>query len=209
MKKLSVIFDIDGVIVDSEQLHFEVLQVLVPNYIKKFNPQQLVGLSLKETLRLIGVNDLLISDIESKVGITYERLLTINSIRSDVNRLISLLLQHDIPFGFVSTAPRNICLANLKLLGLEFDPPLISGDDIEKTKPHPDPYIKMLEIIGANPENTVVIEDTDLGIWSAKEAGIKRIYAWPHALSDNQNYQHASAIIINLFDIEEFSTLSY
>lgn len=209
MKKLSVIFDIDGVIVDSEQLHFEVLQVLVPNYIKKFNPQQLIGLSLKETLRLIGVNDLLISDIESKVGITYERLLTINSIRPDVNRLISLLLQHDIPFGFVSTAPRNICLVNLKLLGLEFDPPLISGDDIEKTKPHPDPYIKMLEIIGANPENTVVIEDTDLGIWSAKEAGIKRIYAWPHALSDNQNYQHASAIIINLFDIEEFSTLSY
>lgn len=204
MKNISVIFDIDGVIVDSEQLHFEVLQILVPNHIKKFKPQQLIGLSLKETLRFIGVAESSIPDIESKISITYESLLSINYIRPGINRLISLLLQNDVSFGFVSTAPRDICLANLKLLRLEFDPPLISGDDIEKTKPHPDPYLEMLKIISADPENTVVIEDTDLGIIAAKGAGIKRIYAWPHTLSDNQSYQHASRVIINLFDIEEF-----
>ncbi|MFJ1502459.1 hypothetical protein AADM20_17150, partial [Erwinia amylovora] len=47
-------------------------------------------------------------------------------------------------FGFVSTAPRHICLANLALLQLDAPVQLIGGDDIARTKPFPDPYLEML-----------------------------------------------------------------
>ncbi len=50
MSSLYAIFDIDGVIVDSEQLHFDVLKTLLPEQTKGVTPQDLIGLSLKETL---------------------------------------------------------------------------------------------------------------------------------------------------------------
>lgn len=66
----------------------------------------------------------------------------------------------------------------------------------------------MLSRLNADAKKTVVIEDTDLGIAAAHQAGIAQIYAWPHALSDQQQYLQASAVIASLQDIAEFSQLN-
>ncbi|CCP04372.1 Phosphoglycolate phosphatase 1 [Erwinia amylovora Ea644] len=205
---LTVIFDIDGVIVDSEKLHYEVLQAWVPGQIQHYTPQQLIGLSLEETLSFIGIAACSHPDIIARVVDTYKDLLTPQALRPGVRDLIHRLHQQGIAFGFVSTAPRHICLANLALLQLDAPVQLIGGDDIARTKPFPDPYLEMLSRLNADAKKTVVIEDTDLGIAAAHQAGIAQIYAWPHALSDQQQYLQASAVIASLQDIAEFSQLN-
>ncbi|MBI6549492.1 HAD family hydrolase [Xenorhabdus lircayensis] len=208
MDKLNVIFDIDGVIVDSEQLHFDVLCELAPDYTRHVQPQQLIGLSLSETLDEIGIPPLEQQGITDRIISVYKEKLSDHYLRPGIIQLIVALQQNGIAFGFVSTAPREVCLANLSLLDLKDKPALISGDDVERTKPFPDPYLAMLKLKAMDVGQTLVIEDTDLGIAAAKQAGIPWIYAWPHALSMAEQYGQASCIIEKLADIPQFSGIS-
>ncbi|MDX7992142.1 HAD family hydrolase [Xenorhabdus littoralis] len=208
MDKLNVIFDIDGVIVDSEQLHFDVLRELTPDQTCHIQPQQLIGLSLSETLNEIGVPLQAQTNITDRIISVYKEKLSEHYLRPGIIPLIAALQQNGIVFGFVSTAPREVCLANLSLLNLKDKPALISGDDVERTKPFPDPYLAMLRLKGMDVQQTLVIEDTDLGIAAAKQAGIPWIYAWPHALSVAEQYKQASCVIESLADIPQFSGIN-
>ncbi|OTA15495.1 hydrolase [Xenorhabdus vietnamensis] len=213
VNKYNVIFDIDGVIVDSEQLHFDVLLDVLADVlgeqasaqISEIQPQQLIGLSLTETLDEVGVPPSMQQGITEKIISRYQEKLSAHYLRPGVTDLIAALQQNGTNFGFVSTAPRNVCLANLGLLDLHEPPALISGDDVERTKPFPDPYLAMLKLKEMDVQHTLVIEDTDLGIAAAKQAGIPWIYAWPHALSVAEQYGQASCVIEKLADIPQFS----
>lgn len=206
MNNLSVIFDIDGVIVDSENLHFDALREVLPTYVNNHTPQELIGLSLSETLKLIGVADDLIPKVIPEIIDTYKRKLDKKYLRPGVQSLIEKLERHAISFGFVSSALRHVCLANLTLITTQSPIKLIAGDDLLKTKPFPDPYIKMLECLQSTPNNTIVIEDSDVGIYSAYQAGISKIYAWPHSLSMKQKYNYASSVISSLGEITELAS---
>lgn len=207
MSTLCVIFDIDGVIVDSEQLHFDVLKTVLPHHTNGVKPEDLIGLSLGETLLSLGIGTEEHAEITYQIVRTYKDLLGPCYLRLGISELIQRLIEQQIPFGFVSTAPRDICLANIATLGLQLKHPLISGDDIENTKPHPDPYLAMLRCLQARPDNTIVIEDTDLGIQAATGAGIKCVYGWPHALSGTQSYTDAYKVICSLDEVDFFDAI--
>ncbi|ELV7528129.1 HAD-IA family hydrolase [Edwardsiella ictaluri] len=197
-----VIFDIDGVIVDSEQLHFDVLKTLLPEHTNGVTAENLIGLSLEATLLEIGIGVEQHKEISTKIVSLYKTLLGSGYLRHGIRSLILKLIEKQVPFGFVSTAPRDICLANIATLGLRLDQPLISGDDTKRTKPHPDPYLAMLQCLHVSPEQTIVIEDTDLGIKAATEAGIEHVYGWPHALSVTESYSGAYKVINSLNEID-------
>jgi beta-phosphoglucomutase len=209
MSNSVVIFDIDGVIVDSEQLHFDVLKEVVPEQTVGVKAEDLIGLSLDETLDNIGIGkdhhraltDQIIKIYKQKIGPKY--------LRPEVKLLVQMLCEKHIPVGFVSTAPRDVCLTNLAILGLStaYSVPLISGDDVSRTKPYPDPYLAMLKILKVEASQVIVIEDTDLGIEAAVGAGIQRVYGWPHALSGTESYCQASNVITALHEVEEFNEM--
>ena len=48
---------------------------------------------------------------------------------------------------------------------------IISGEETKKNKPHPHPYLEMMARIGVNPKNTIIIEDSVLGLRSALSSG--------------------------------------
>ena len=50
---------------------------------------------------------------------------------------------------------------------------IVAADDVERWKPHPEPYLTALELIGVDPDAAVALEDTDAGISSAKAAGLR------------------------------------
>lgn len=201
MNALCVIFDIDGVVVDSEQLHYDVLKDLLPQQTSEISAQDLIGISLEETLLCLGIDIERHDELKVNIVSAYKAMLGPQYLRPGIRSLIESLMEDHVPFGFVSTAPREICLANLATLELPFKQLLISGDDIERTKPYPDPYLEMLRCLGSHPEKTIVIEDTDLGIKSATGAGIKYVYGWPHALSDKESYAGAFKVIDSLDEI--------
>ncbi|MGY3024331.1 beta-phosphoglucomutase [Pseudomonas lurida] len=206
MNELSVIFDIDGVVIDSEQLHFNALMQVVPNLARNFKPENLIGLSLDETLRHLKVNPEQIENLKVDLHIAYESLLSDQFVRPGIKKLIRELKDSKISYGYVSSAPRDTCLLNLALIE-NCAPLLIAGDDVIRTKPYPDPYLQMIDKLGAHADDVIVVEDTDIGINSATAAGITKVYAWPHSLSSNQNYKLAYRVIDSLNDISEFQIL--
>lgn len=80
-----------------------------------------------------------------------------------------------------STCP----LAEVRLRAGELPVPqrMVTGDDIERGKPHPEPFLKGAAILGIPPQDCLVIEDTAAGIRSGKAAGC-RVLAFRTTMSD-------------------------
>ncbi|MGP4047455.1 HAD family hydrolase [Streptomyces sp. 2A115] len=86
-------------------------------------------------------------------------------------RLLAELTKHRIPTALVSASHRRIIDRVLTSLGPRNFALTIAGDEVERTKPHPDPYLLAAGGLGAEPARCVVIEDTATGIASAEAAG--------------------------------------
>jgi len=64
----------------------------------------------------------------------------------------------------VTSATRRIALTRLQAAGLPAPEKIISADMVERGKPHPEPYLRGAELLGAKPEECVVVEDAPSGI---------------------------------------------
>jgi len=202
-----IAFDIDGVIVDSEPLHFAALQEVVD--LPDISVESLVGLSLPQTLLACGVPPDQHETVEKRVTDAYVKRISHADLRPGVQRLLDKLLGAGIPFGFVSTAPRRVCLANLAAaLGKRAEQvPLVSGDCIPVTKPHSAPYCAIGRLLKLPASRLIALEDTDIGVCAAMAAGIGRIYAWPNASSRHQTYRFADRVIQRLDECPLFRRL--
>ena len=60
----------------------------------------------------------------------------------------------------------------MKLFGVEVDA-IATSEDVRRGKPHPDLFLCAAEKLGVEPENCIVIEDSDVGIEAARNAGMK------------------------------------
>ena len=86
-------------------------------------------------------------------------------------RLLTELAVHRVPTALVSASHRVVIDRMLLSLGPENFHFTIAGDEIERTKPHPDPYLTAAARLGAAPERCAVLEDTATGVASAEAAG--------------------------------------
>lgn len=86
-------------------------------------------------------------------------------------RLLTELAAHGVPTALVSASHRRTIDAMLRTLGAENFAFTLAGDEIARTKPHPDPYLAAAARLGADPAACVVVEDTLTGVASAEAAG--------------------------------------
>ncbi|MFJ8930856.1 MULTISPECIES: HAD family phosphatase [unclassified Streptomyces] len=86
-------------------------------------------------------------------------------------RLLAELAAHDVPAALVSASHRRIIDRVLDSLGPANFRLTIAGDEVSRTKPHPDPYLLAAAGLGAEPARCAVIEDTATGVTSAEAAG--------------------------------------
>jgi len=84
-----------------------------------------------------------------------------------------------MPVALVSASPRILMDAALTTLPENFFQFTISADDVNRTKPFPDPYLEAAKRMGVAPSSCVVFEDSLTGIASAKSAGCA-VVAVPH-----------------------------
>ncbi|MEV4871057.1 HAD family phosphatase [Streptomyces syringium] len=93
-------------------------------------------------------------------------------------RLLAELAAHGVPTALVSASHRHIIDRVLVTLGAENFALTVAGDEIARTKPHPDPYLEAAAGLGVDPARCAVIEDTMTGVAAAEAAGC-RVLAVP------------------------------
>ncbi|MFF4739129.1 HAD family hydrolase [Streptomyces sp. NPDC001262] len=93
-------------------------------------------------------------------------------------RLLAELAAHSVPTALVSASHRQIIDRVLHTLGPEHFALTVAGDELTRTKPHPDPYLLAAARLGADPARCAVVEDTLTGVTAAEAAGC-RVVAVP------------------------------
>jgi len=78
-------------------------------------------------------------------------------------------------WGVVTSGTQLLASARLRFCGLPVPNVLVTADDVEHGKPHPEPYLKGAAKLGFEPKDCLVIEDAPAGIHAARAAGMKVI----------------------------------
>jgi len=210
----AVIFDMDGVLIDSEPLHYATdkellkeLNISVPNnYLDKFvgmtNPvmwsQILEEFNLKNN-----VQEILQKQIALKIKLLDES--NYQPIQG-ITELLLCLNEKNIKMAVASSSSKVFIKAVLKKLKIEkYFKFYISGEEINKSKPEPDIFLKAAEILKIEPKECIVIEDSKNGVIAAKRAGMKCI-GFINKNSGNQDLSQANYITAD-FNALTFETL--
>ncbi|MGY1434525.1 HAD family hydrolase [Streptomyces reniochalinae] len=86
-------------------------------------------------------------------------------------RLLAELAAHRIPAALVSASHRTVVDRMLTWIGRENFALTVAGDELVRTKPHPDPYLIAARRLGADPARCAVVEDTATGVAAGEAAG--------------------------------------
>jgi HAD superfamily hydrolase (TIGR01509 family) len=206
----AVIFDMDGVIVDTEPLHhkayyimFEKINIdvseelyqsftgqstitickyLCNHFNLKNAPEELMQLK-RDAFRYLFFND---SSLELIEGVR-------DLIKDYYNNHLTLVLASSASMYTINNVFSRFDLD-------KYFKAKLSGADLKASKPHPEIFIKAAESAGFNRENCIVIEDSTNGIKAAHSAGIYCVgYKSKHSI--NQNYSLANTVISDFNEI--------
>ncbi len=178
----AVIFDFDGTLVDSEELHCIALaDAIKDNTGIDISPRQiglLAGMTYAEKVKILlkGID----ADIEKITKEAYEYFLAIAldkiKLRRGVKRIIKMIHSINLKIGLYSPNKRQFLINVLdKFDLLKYFQVVIGREDVERPKPDPEGYLLAAEKLGVKPEECLVFEDTPTGFTSAKQAGMKVI----------------------------------
>lgn len=182
----AVVFDLDGVIVDSEQVWDTAREALARERGGRWHEraqQDMMGMSSVEWSRymhdVIGLKDPpeeISAEVVRRLEAIYRKELPlIDGAAEAVARLAERW-----PLGVASSSNRPIIDLVLDLSGLDrFFRATVSSEEVPRGKPSPDVYIEAARRLGSDPEETAAIEDSRNGILSAKAAGM-RVIAIPN-----------------------------
>ena len=181
----AVVFDMDGVLADSEPAFFEAVnEVLVPTgkQIDWERYQQLLGTSISTTwdgvLQMLGLDAEAVQPYVDRYGDTLLKVLRRpRPLLPGVDTIMKELKRRAVPIGLATSSWQAWVEALLGAAGLPLDTfdALVWREMAERGKPAPDLYLKAAELLHVAPDRCIAVEDTPSGIASAKEAGMYAI----------------------------------
>jgi HAD superfamily hydrolase (TIGR01509 family) len=207
----AVIFDMDGVIIDSEPVYKQATYLTLQNFGITLTPEYLNQFTGATSIYMFNT---IIRDFQPPA--TLEELLELD--RTYVKRLfeetkltplpgvidlIKELSHHGVKLAIASSSPLKRIENVTKALNIhKFFSKLVSGKEMEHPKPAPDIFLKTLSLLGVNKNETLVIEDSYVGVQAAKAAGIPCV----GYLNPNSGEQDLfSAFLVT----DDFSALNY
>ncbi len=170
----------DGVIVDSMEYHAESWKKTFSDYgieISKLELFKREGMSgLSSILDVVGEKGVEIPDKHEQKRLLEKKLQIFESYEIHAFPLVSEILNHlssrNIKLGLVTgSIKRSVNHVLPHEINHLFNV-IVSVDDVVNGKPHPEPYLKAIDMLKCDPECTLVIENAPLGIESAKKAGL-------------------------------------
>ena len=205
----ALVFDLDGVLLDSEQVWNEAKEKLVRERGGRWRegaPRTMMGMSSLEWSRYLhdelgvplepdAISDEVVRRLE---GIYRDRLPLIDGAAEAVERLAA-----GVPLGLASSSNREIIDLFLELSGLgPCFAVTISSEEVERGKPAPDVYLEVVRRLGADPADSVAVEDSENGIRAARAAGMRVVAVPnPHYPPDPAALAEADDVVGSLDDL--------
>ena len=177
MKIQLVIFDLDGVLVEAKNIHYDALNEALGKYAISWQEHLSTYDGLKTTQKLQMLTEqkgLPIEEHEviweTKQHITLQKLkeLKPNQILQSV---MDALVNDGYKIAVCSNSIRKTVLTVLSKLGImEFMDYIISNEDVGNSKPHPEMYWRAISKMGCLPEETLIVEDSPYGLLAANRS---------------------------------------
>jgi HAD superfamily hydrolase (TIGR01509 family) len=206
----AVIFDMDGVLLDSEPLHFAALNEILGREgfsLSETDNEHILGTTLEGTFLYL-TSAFTLSQAPSAYHDVYnETILRVLAQPLDPTpgavNLLERLEAAGVRLALASSSQRQWVEATLCSLGIErFFEVVVTGSDVEEGKPDPTIYRLAAQRLGLTPDSCVAIEDAPKGIQSAKRAGM-RVIALVTPYTQHLDISAADAAIHALFEAED------
>jgi HAD superfamily hydrolase (TIGR01509 family) len=178
MKTKLVIFDLDGVLVEAKNIHFDALNTaLGDDYAISWKEHLSTydGLKTFQKLDMLSEQKGLPTEIhkqiwESKQKLTLQKLKELKP-NQNLQQLMNALVDEGYKISVCSNSIRKTVLTVLSKLGLmEYMDYIISNEDVQNSKPHPEMYWRAISKMGCLPEETLIVEDSPYGLLAASRS---------------------------------------
>lgn len=209
----AVIFDLDGVIVTTDDYHYEAWKMIADEeniYFDKVINERLRGVSRMESLEIILEKSLKKYNSKEKDNLAekkneyYKTLLKNLSTRDilpGVIKLLEILKEKNIKTAIGSSSKNTMMILN-KIEMINYFDVIVDGTMIRESKPNPEVFIKAANLLEIPYDNCLVIEDADAGVKAAKNAGMKVL-----GVGSAKNNSFNDYSINDLSDVDIFSVI--
>ena len=177
----AVLWDMDGTLVDTEPYWMVAEQELVASWGGVWTHEdglQLVGQGLWESALVFQSRGVGLSEQEIIDALTdrvLEQIAEHVPWRPGARELLAEVRDAGIPTALVTMSIRRMADRIASALELELDGPafdvVVAGDEVERPKPHPDPYLRAAELLAVDIRHCAAIEDSEPGVASAVASG--------------------------------------
>ncbi len=206
----AVIFDMDGVLVDSE-IHWQALESdhirkMVPEW-KNRDYEQIVGCSVNDLFKYIVTNfstplvfeEFLIKHLSLAKYIYMEKV----SLIQGVIKILQSLKSRDIDIGLASSSPMEWIDMVMDRFSLrEYFKVIVSAEHLDgKGKPSPEIYMHTAKLMNYKTSECIAVEDSKNGVLSAVNSGMYCV-GFRNGFNDNQDLSKANIVVLKLLDID-------
>ncbi|MBP7127737.1 HAD family phosphatase [Myxococcota bacterium] len=206
MDRFGVVFDLDGLLVDSERLQARAFAVALSPFGIVLDDREFgrfVGLSTRQNfLDLARMHPRLadhLEEIHARKDRAYRELVEREmEPMPGARTLVEALHRDGIPMAVASSSPRADVAASLARAGLSgFLDRIVAGDEVARPKPAPDLYLRAAELAGLPPWQCVALEDARAGVEAAKAAGLSCV-AIPNRYTRDHDFSRADLVLPSL-----------
>ena len=178
MSNRAVLFDMDGVLVDSEPIWYDVETTLVEGMGGTWSPEDqakciggTVDWFCRYVIELTGSTRTPEDVQEEVLESMAARITDALTVHDGALELVDAVRSRGVSTALVTSSYRALVDPALVWLGAHRFDAVITGDEVMTGKPHPEPYLAACRVIGIDPSAAVVIEDSLSGVRSAEAAG--------------------------------------
>lgn len=207
-KLSAVIFDLDGLMVDTEPLAKQAWSQVLLGYGQTLTDElfeKMIGLRLEDSSGLL-IRELGLSVGQDELSQS-ERAFFMEIMKSGVDTMPGLhavldrLQRYELPWAVATSSELVYARRVLSMIGLlDRCQSIAAGDEVERGKPYPDLYLLAGRRMGVNPEECLALEDSVPGCQAAKAAGMYTI-AVPSSLVIGAEYDCAELIFSSLDEV--------
>jgi len=214
MNYSAVIFDMDGVLIDSEPLHQKVGLKMLRDLNIPINKEMFLRFTGTTVLSMweILVKEHNLTQNPVKLTSEYNQQIIENlKVSSDVKLMDGILdvlknlKDKKIPVALASSSSKGLIDEMLHKFNIEeYFNEIVSGSDVKHSKPHPEIFLMAAKKLNISPSKCIVVEDSTNGTIAAKHAGMFCVGYKPSANSHELN---DASVIIKSFGEFDFSIL--